>query len=81
MTINDLQNVTYESFGNPVSAYRITANEGYCMHTPQHEENSYARIIVVRADYDFSTIQVLLIADLPEDAELHGVTTPETETV
>lgn len=81
MTINDIQNVSYESFGNPVSAYRITADEGYCIHTPQHEENSYARIIIVRADYDFSTIQVLLMSELPEDAEVHGSVEPDTETV
>lgn len=72
MTINELQNVTYEAVGNPVVCYRITANEGYCIHTPQHEENSYATVIVVPASYDFSTIQVLLIADLPEGAEIHG---------
>jgi hypothetical protein len=82
MTVNDLQNVTYESIGNPVVCYRITANEGYCIHLPTHEENSYARIIVVPASYDFSTIQVLPISELPEGAEIHGGETgPETETI
>lgn len=72
MTVNDLQNVRVENFGNPVSAHRITANEGYCIHTPAHAENQYARVIIVPATYDFSVVQVLLIADLPEDAEIHG---------
>ena len=72
MTINDLQNVTYESFGNPVAAYRITANEGYCIHLPTHEENEYTTIIIVPVSYDFSTIEVLLITELPEGAEIHG---------
>lgn len=82
MTINELQNVTYESLGNPVVGYRIRANEGYCIHTPQHGENEYARVIVVNAAYDFSTIQVLPIAELPEGAEIHGgETEPETETI
>lgn len=72
MTINDISNVTYESFGNPVAAYRITAVEGYCIHTPQHAENEYTTIIIVPASYDFSTIEVLLIADLPEGSEVHG---------
>lgn len=72
MNINELQNVTYESFGNPVAAYRITANEGYCIHLPTHEENEYTTVIIVSASYDFSIIQVMLISELPEGAEIHN---------
>lgn len=70
MTINDLQNVTYETIGTV--GYRITANEGYCMQTTGHEAHEYTRVIVVPVSYDFSTIQVFLIADLPEGSEVHG---------
>jgi hypothetical protein len=77
MTVNDLQNVRVENFGNPVSAHRITANDGYCIHTTAHEENQYTRVIIVPATYDFSTVQILLIADLPESNKIHGDTNPE----
>ena len=70
MTINELQNVTYETVGT--IGYRITAVDGYCIHTPQHEENEYATVIVVPKSYDFSTIQVIATSDLPEGAEIHG---------
>lgn len=82
MTINDLQNVTYETVGNPAIGYRITAVDGYCIHTPQHEENEYATVILVPVSYDLSQIQVLPISELPEGAEIHGgETEPDTETM
>lgn len=80
MSVNDLQNVRVENFGNPISAHRITANEGYCIHLVTHAENEYATVIIVPASYDFSTIQVLPIGELPEGAEIHGGNT-ENETV
>lgn len=69
MTINEIPNVTYEPVGTV--GYTITANEGYCIHTPQHAENEYTTIIIVPVSYDFSTIEVLLITELPEGAEIH----------
>ena len=79
MTIEQLQNVTYRAIGNPVAAYRITANEGYCIHLVTHAENEYAYNVAVPASYDLSTIQVLLIAELPEGAEIHGGNDNNTE--
>lgn len=78
MTINDIQNVTYETVGNRIG-YRITANSGYCIHLPTHEENEYATVILVPASYDFSTIQVLLISELPDGAEIHSGENNNTE--
>ena len=78
MTINELQNVTYTIIGNNIG-YRIVANDGYCIHTPQHAENEYTRLIAVPVSYDLSQIQVLLIAELPEGAEIHGGNDNNTE--
>lgn len=79
MGVYDLQNVTIEAVGDPVVCYRIRANSGYYIHLPQHEENSFARIVVLRTDYDFSTVQIVAEADLPEGAEIHGDTEPGHE--
>ena len=78
MTINEIPNITYTIIGNNIG-YRIVANDGYCIHTPQHEENEYARLIAVPVSYDLSQIQVLLIADLPEGSEVHGGNENEPE--
>lgn len=72
MTVYEIPNVTVEQIGNPAIGYKITANEGYCIHLPTHQENEYATVIGVRATYDFSQVQVLLISDLPEGSEVHG---------
>ena len=78
--ISNIENCDVYEIGNPVVGYRITANEGWCIHTANHEENEYARIIVVGVNYDMSTIQILEIATLPEGSEIHGGdTTPKPE--
>lgn len=70
--IPNINNCNVEEFGNPVSAYRITANNGWCIHTADHNENEYARVIIVGTDYDFTTVQILEISTLPEGYEIHG---------
>ena len=70
MTINDIQNVTYEKIGTV--GYRITANDGYCIHLPTHEENEYTTIIIIPVSYDLTQIEVLLISSLPADAVIYG---------
>ena len=74
MSVYDLQNVTIEpvSSGGIVLGYTITANEGYYIHLPQHEELSYTTIVMLRAAYDFSTVQVVHESEVPEGAEIHG---------
>lgn len=72
MTVYDIENVTVVAVGSPAVGYRITANEGYYIHCVEHEELSYTTIVLLRADYDFSTVQVVAEADLPEGAEIHG---------
>ena len=75
MTVYDIPNIdkcTVEELGNPVVGYRIRANDDYCIHTANHADNVFARIIIIGINYNMSTIQILPIADLPADAEIHG---------
>lgn len=76
MTIREIPNINncnIEEFGNPVSAYRITANDGWCIHMEGHDDNEYTRVIIIGAnDPAISTIEILEIATLPEGSEIHG---------
>lgn len=71
-TVYDIPNVTVDPLGNPVIMYRITANAGYYIHLPEHEEMQYTTIVGLLASYDFSTVQVVAEADLPEGADITG---------
>lgn len=70
--IPGIENCTVEEIGNPVLGYRIIANEGWCIHVPAHAENEYAYAILIRTDYDFSTVQIIDINTLGPEAEIHG---------
>lgn len=72
MSVYDLQHVTVTAVGNPAIGYRITSEPGWYIHCPEHDELVYKTAIAVRADYDFSTIQIVAAADLPEGAEILG---------
>lgn len=69
MTVNELQNVGVENFGNPVSAHRITADDGYNIHTSAHADGQYTKVIIVPSTYDFSVIQILPVIEQIEDLE------------
>lgn len=79
MTVYDLPNVTVTPVGNPAIAYRISANEGYYIHLPIYEENEFKTYIVLRADTDWTTVQIVAEADLPEDYIINGDTDNEHE--
>ena len=75
MTVYEIPNIEHcevREIGDPVLMYRILANEGWCIHIPAHGENEYARLIAVRIDYDFSTVQIIDINTLGPEAEIHG---------
>ena len=72
MSVYDLQHVTIEEVGNPAIGYRINTLPGWCIHLPQHEELMYTTAVLLRADYDFSTVQIVSVNDLPEGAEICG---------
>lgn len=74
MTVYDLQHVTIEEVGNPVICYRINTEPGWYIHLPQHEELIYKTAVVLPTSYDFSTVQIVAEADLPEGADICGDT-------
>lgn len=81
MNVNDLPNVTVENIGDPVIAYRIRTLDGYVIKLPTYEENVYKTVAILRTDYDFSTVQIIPISELPEGAEILGDVNDETETM
>ena len=72
MSVYDLQNVTVTEIGNPVVMYKIVSDEGYYIHLPSHDPLVFKTAVALRTDYDFSTVQIVAEADLPEDAEILG---------
>lgn len=70
MTVYDLPNVTVEEIGNPVMGYRIRTIDGYVIKLPTYAENVYKTVVALRATYDFSTVQIIAIEDLPEGYEI-----------
>ena len=67
------------SFGNPVSAYRVTTEEGYWIRKATFPENVWKTVTFIYEDDDFSAIQIVATADLPEGAEQCGDVTTEPE--
>jgi hypothetical protein len=78
--IPNINNCNVEEIGSPAIGYRITAHSGWCIHTTAHNENEYARVIAIPATYDMSTIEIVDINTLPENAEIHGGNDNNVET-
>lgn len=79
MTVYDIPHVTVTPVANG-RMFLIVADEGWYIHCPEHEELVYKGAVGLRADYDFSQVQIVAEADLPEGAEILGDDTqPETE--
>ena len=58
MKVNDIPNIehcTVENFGNPTSAYRITANDGWCIYIGEEPVTS----VIIPINYDMSTIVIV----------------------
>ena len=82
MSVYDLSHVTIEAIGDPAVGYRITSDEGWYIHLPEHEGPIYKKVVALRSDYDFSTVEIVAEADLPADAEICGGDDDvETETI
>lgn len=71
MSVYELQNVTVTERLNG-AMYQIVANDGWCIHLPEHEEGLYKRAVILQATYDFSTVQIINVNDLPEGTEIMG---------
>jgi hypothetical protein len=77
MTVYDLPHVTVTPKAND-GMFLIQADEGWCIHLPEHGEGVYKRSVGLLATYDFSTVQIINVNDLPEGAEiLEDETKPE----
>lgn len=81
MSVYELQHVNIDPLEHQgtVIGYTITSHPGYYIHLPEHDPLVYKTAVVLRAAYDFSTVQIVAEADLPEGAEiLGGDDQPET---
>ena len=61
--------------GNPVILYRVTTEEGYCIHTPKMDENMYKTTTFLYATDDLSAVEIIAVTDLPEGAEINNTET------
>ena len=71
MSAYDLQHVTVTPKANG-AMYLIVADEGWYIHCPEHDPLVYKGAVALLATYDFSTVQIVAEADLPEGAEILG---------
>ncbi len=77
MTVYDIPNVTVIPIGT--IGFRIIPNEGYYIKLPEYGEFVYKTYAILEASYDFSTVQIVAGADLPEGAEILGDTSNDHE--
>ena len=76
MTVYEIPNIehcTVRLVGDIV--YRINSNGGWYIHLNDGDEetaNIYKTAVALRTDYDFSQVQIIAEADLPEGAEICG---------
>ncbi len=77
MLVYEIPNIEHCNVRQVANSYLITANDGWCIHCPEHEENSYTTIVFLVATYDFSTVQILPVSSLPEGAEINADTGEE----
>ena len=79
MTIHEIPNIehcTITPVGNPAIAHRVHAEEGWYIHLNNGVEdtvNVWKTTVILRVDYDFSTVVIVAEADLPPDAEIWSV--------
>lgn len=75
MNINEIPNIEHcyiTEIGSPAFMYKIKAKRGWYIHLNNDIEDTvdiYKSIVVLRADCDFSIVQILATADLPENAK------------
>lgn len=82
MTINEVPNIEHcdvSGLGDPVIVYRIISHEGWYIHLNDGYEptaNVWKTAVALKADYDFSKVQIVAEADLPSDAEIRAIVKP-----
>lgn len=76
--VSNIENCTIRPIGDPVAGYRINSNAGWFLHIVG--ERYYKTAMALSVNFDFSTLEVIAETDLPEGAEILGVTTPPAVT-
>ena len=89
MTVYDIPNIEHCDVSSVGTiGYRLVAHEGWYIHqadnVPGIDENGnptkvYKTIAILWNNYDFSKVEITAEADLPENAEINGTTTPDHE--
>lgn len=80
MTVYEIPNIEHCTVTEVAGGrmYRIVTNEGWVIKLPEYAENEYSTAVGLMATRDFSTVQILPVSSLPEDAVINGETnTPE----
>ena len=74
MTVYQIPNIEHCTVTEFVNGgmFRIITHEGWYIHLPEHEENSYTTAVILRENYDFSTVQIIPESELPDGAEING---------
>ena len=66
------------SFGNPIYAYMVQAESGYCIRLDLDTGTIYKTITMIYETDDFSTITVIPESEVPEGEEICGGIETET---
>lgn len=76
MTVYEVPNIEHCDVRQIANSYRLVTHEGWYIHLPEHEENSYTTAVFLLATYDFSTVLIIPASELPEGAEINGGDNP-----
>ena len=82
MTVYEIPNIDHcdvREVGSPVVMYRITSHKGWYIHLNDGDEYAthiWKTAVALLTSYDFSTVQIVAEADLPEGAEIYGIVNP-----
>lgn len=69
------------SIGNPIYAYLVQADEGYCLRVESENGVIYKKVSTIYEREDAHTITVIPETEVPEGEEINGGVTPDVETV
>ena len=84
MTVYEIPNIEHCTVTPKANGgiFLIVTNDGWVIKLPTYEENEYSTAVGLLATFDFSTVQILPVSSLPEDAVINGETNePEHETM
>lgn len=73
--------IILRSIGNPIYAYLVQAEEGYCIRVESEDEVIYKMVTTVYEREGTHTITVIPESEVPDGEEINGSITPDIETV